>query len=128
MDELELRVYHGYRDALRKLWDRLSSNEPSYRGLPVILVDYHEWEVFYFEDEYKAQSFLDDNYTSWDEEPPYGEDEDLIIFKFYSEEDMSKFPNSADQYKFYRELNGNKFYRCKTHVCFEPELIINVSF
>jgi hypothetical protein len=132
MDELDLQIYHGYRDALRKVISRLSQldKEPHntlYRRLPVILVDYHAWEVHYFEDEYKAQDFAQEKYSSWDDEPPNGDDEELIVFKFYSEKDLDDFPHSTRKAKLWRKINGKKFYRLKTFVHFEPELIINVS-
>jgi hypothetical protein len=134
MDELDLQVYHGYRDALSKLKGRFEylARKPhlmKYLGtLPVILVDYKAWEVHYFEDESRAQSHLDENHTHWDEEPPNGDDDELVIFKFFNEGHMENFIHSAKDYKFYREVEGHKFYRCKTMVQFEPELIINVSF
>lgn len=132
MDELDLNVYHGYRDAVKRVIGRLTylSTKPYisiHNRLPCILVDYHKWDVFYFDDQYKAKDFLEANYSSWDDEPPNGGDDDLVIFKFHSEKDMEDFPYTTNGAKLWREINGMKFYRSRSFVNFEPELIINIS-
>lgn len=56
--------------------------------------------------------------TKWDDNPPDGEDEDLILLKYWRQE---------YNYVFYKEIIEGKYYRQRSFVSFERELIINVS-
>lgn len=127
MDTLDLNVYHGFRDALVKIKERLSKSNPPHYRLPIILADYYRWEVTYFEDEYKAVEHLEKHHSDWDDGPPQGEDEELVVYKFYTETEKLSYPIRCRGAKYFGEYGGIKYYRTRTYVSFEPELIINIS-
>jgi hypothetical protein len=127
LDELDSRVYYGYKDATRKAVKNIAEDNLKWNNMPIILVDFYSWEVFYFEDEYEAKEHLEKHNTQWDDEPPNGEDEELVIFKYCTEEEKKKFEFTYRNFTFYKEINGKRIYRQRSFVEFEPELIINVS-
>lgn len=126
MDQLDSRVYYGLKDAIRKVEKNISEDNLKWNNMPIILIDFHKWDVFYFEDEYTAKELLEKNYSSWDDEPPNGEDEDLVLLKYCTEEEKNKFEYTYRNYKFYKEINGKRIYKERSIVEFEPELVINV--
>lgn len=126
MDVLESRVYNELKDAYRKAVKNIKEETLNWNNLPIIFIDFYAWEVFYFEDEHDAQEHIESNNTDWDDSPPEGEDEELILIKFCNENSKKSFPYIYKDYKFFKEINGEKFYRGKSHVEFEPELVINV--
>lgn len=126
MDHLDSRIYNGYKDAVRKAVKNIVEDNLPWNNMPLILVDYHEWNVHYFEDEYAAKEHLENKYSSWDDEPPNGEDEDLVLIKYCTEEEKTKLDYTYRNYEFYKEVKGKKLYKERSSVEFEPELIINV--
>ena len=70
MDELDSRVYYGLKDAIRKAEKNIANDNLKWNNMPMILIDFYSWEVFYFEDEYAARDHLEKNNTQWDDEPP----------------------------------------------------------
>lgn len=127
MDELDSDVYYGYKESMRKAIKNISEDNLLWGQMPVILVDFHRWEVFYYENDLKAEDEIQNSHgVDW-EEPPDGDDEDLIIFKFCTEREKTELKYTHKNYKFYKEVNDKKIYRERTLVNFEPELIINVS-
>lgn len=127
MDELDSRVYYGLKEALRKADAALGKGISYSWKYPVILIDLWCWEVFYFDDESDALEHLQKNNTEWDDSPPDGEDEELIILKYCSTLQKEDYPHTNSNYKPYKEINGMMHYRERSFVSFEPELIINVS-
>jgi len=126
MDELDSRVYNGLRDSIRRAVKNISKDKLSWHEMPIILVDFHRWEVTYFEDEYDAQNHVIEHHTTdWDE-PPEGEDEELVLIKYCTQYHKDTWTNLYESYKFYKEVNGIKIYREVSFVEFEPELLINV--
>jgi hypothetical protein len=126
MDELDSRVYYGVKDSLRKAIKNISEENLKWNNMPIILIDFHSWDVFYFEDEYQAKDFIQENHTTGWDEPPSGEDENLILYKFCTEEEKNRLEYTHRDYEFFKEVNGKKIYREKSFVEFEPELVINV--
>jgi hypothetical protein len=126
MDELDRRVFNGLKEAIRKAERNISEDSLKWNNMPIILIDFHRWEVFYFEDEYEAKENLEKCYSQWDDEPPNGEDEELILFKYCTEEEKNKLSYTYRNYKFYKEVNGKRIYKERSFVEFEPELVINV--
>lgn len=127
MDELDSRVYYGIKDNIRKAIKNIVEDNLKWNNKPIILIDFHGWDVFYFEDEYQAKDYIQQHHaTGWDE-PPNGDDEELILYKFCDEKDKTELEYTHRNYKFYKEINGKKIYREKSFVNFEPELIINVN-
>ncbi len=127
MDELDSRVYYGIKDNIRKAIKNIAEDNLKWNNMPVILIDFRCWDVFYFEDEYQAKDQIYDMYgNAWDE-PPEGDDEELILYKFCTEKEKNKFEFSYRNYKFFKEINGKKIYREKKFVNFEPELVININ-
>lgn len=125
MDRLGSQMYYSFKDAIRELLFALNDNDYHPHLLPVVIVDFYSWDAHYFEDEYDAQKYLKENRTDWDDQPPEGEDEDLVVWKFCIDQDKQNYPLLYKDYKFWREINGEKFYRKRGFVIFEPELIVN---
>lgn len=127
MDELDSNVYYGIKVALRKVVKNISEDNLKYNRMPIVLIDFYKWEVFYFEDKYDAQEFLEEHYSNWDDEPPEGEDEELILLKFCTDREKLQYEHIFKGYKFYKQINGKNIYRERSFVKFEPELVINIS-
>lgn len=127
MDRLDSRVYYGLKDALRKVVKNISEEELPWGEFPLILIDFWSWEVFYFENESDAIEHIEKNNVEWDDSPPDGEDEELIILKYCTQEFKDNYPSLYEDYVFFKEINEEKYYRQRSFVSFEPELIINVS-
>lgn len=126
MDALESTMYYGLKDSLRKAVKNIAEGNLKWNNMPIILIDFYQWDVFYFEDEYEAKDFISEHHTTdWDEAPE-GEVEELILYKFCTESEKKKLKHTYQTYTFYKEMNGEKIYREKSFVSFEPELIINV--
>ncbi len=64
--------------------------------------------------------------NDWDDEPPEGENEDLIVIKYYDEEIRNKWSHIEEKTKFYKEINGIKYYKQRSFVECEPDLVINI--
>lgn len=127
MDRLDANIYYGLKESFRKAIKNISDGNLTWGEMPVILIDYYNFEVFYFESENDAEEHLKEHNTEWDDSPPEGEDEELIIIKYCDQEHKEKYKNTYKDYKFLKEINGVKIYRRKSFVEFEPELIINVG-
>ncbi len=68
MDELDSRVYYGIKDNLRKAIKNIAEDNLKWNNMPIILVDFHSWDVFYFEDEYQAKDHIHEHHaTGWDD-------------------------------------------------------------
>ena len=126
MDQLDSNVYYGLKECIRNAVKKISSGELSWHEMPMILVDFYDWSVWYFDGERDATDHIEKEYTTdWDE-PPHGEDEELVLIKYCTQYHMERWNSSYKDYKFYKEINGVKIYRKVSYVEFEPELIINV--
>lgn len=127
-DQLDARVFDGLKDAIRKA-DKAYKNRMNHYTwkFPVILVDFNEWDVHYFEDEYLAREHVSKVCNQWDDEPPNEEQEDMIILKFITETRAQEFPHTHKGARFHKEINGERIYVQKSLVYCEPELSIRVT-
>lgn len=126
-DHLDERVFSGLKNAIRKADKAYQNKLNSYTyTFPVILIDFNEWEVYYFNDEFEAQDHVSKVCNEWDDEPPSDEQEEMVILKFISQNRKIKFPHTYKDARLHKEINGEKIYIVKSLVRCEPDLTINV--
>lgn len=126
MDILDSQVYYGLKESIRKAVKNISEEKLAWHEMPIILVDFYQWEAIYFNDEYEAKDYVEKHHTSGFDEAPEGKDEELVLIKYCTQYHKDKWDTLYSNYKFYKEVNGEKLYREVTFVEFEPELVINV--
>lgn len=126
MDQLDSNVYNGLKESIRRAVKNIANDNTHWSDMPIILVDYRGWEVVYFENETSAIQHIKKTHVDGWDEPPSGEDDELVLIKFCTQYQKERWDSLYGKYKFYKEINGKKIYREKTCVSFEPELIINV--
>ena len=125
MNRFESKFYYSFKKAIREAIEDIPAQELSIGRSPVILVDYHLYTCRYFQSMHQALTHIENVHTSWEDEPPSGEDEYLVVFKFCSEAQKASEKALYSNYRFFRKINGVNIYRQKSFVEFEPETIVN---
>ncbi|MEK5038793.1 hypothetical protein [Sporosarcina sp. FSL K6-3457] len=120
----DFATYSNIKSAIKTAAELVSQGHAR-KQEPIILIDYHNWDVIVFEEKSEAEKHLE-KYAEWDDSPPDGDDEELILIKYCGGHDKREYPNLYKNYQFYKSLNGVDIYREKSFVSFEPELIINI--
>lgn len=118
-------TYSNIKKAVKTAAELVSQGD-AWNQEPIILIDYHNWDVLVFKEKSEAENHLE-KYAEWDDSPPEGDDEELILIKYCGGYDKRKYPSFYEDYTFYKNLNGVDIYRQKSFVSFEPELIININ-
>lgn len=124
MDKLDAQLYYSLKKSIRKAYESVVEEDEQ----PIVLIDYHNYEALCFYDDYDVEMHITDQHLSdCPEDIRDGEDEELIVYKYCSEEEKERFPYIYRNYYFVKEIDGIKIYRDVSLVAFEPELIINVN-
>lgn len=120
MEKYEKIMYSTLKDSIRKAYDDVMNERYNPYSPPVVLIDFHGWEAFYFQYDHEAEDYLEESYAD-DFETQDGEDEELIIYKYCSEDDKKENEVFFRDYKLVKEINGTMIYRKKSLVAFETE-------
>jgi hypothetical protein len=125
-DKLDKELFHSVKAALREAIGIIKETKADWYHMPLVLIDFYRWEAKCFKDEYEAKEHIQEKHATDYDEPPSGEDEDLIIIKFCDDYAKTKWDILYEDYKFFKEIDGRKIYHKRQYVEFEPELVINV--
>lgn len=125
MDRLDSRLFNSTKDALKNL--QISISEGDYFvDLPVIVIDFGNYESKFFRDPSDAEEWI--NKQEWDSgEPTEGEADYYLVLLHETEDKVKKYPMVYDDYKFWKEINGTRIWRKRSVPEIEFETILNVS-
>lgn len=125
MERLDSRLFNSTKDALRKLREAIRE-EDYFVELPVIVIDFADFESKYFKDPSNAEEFIEKR--EWDSgEPTEGEDDYFLVLLHQTEEMIKSYPSLYEDYKFWKEIDGTKVWRKRSVPEIEFETIMNVS-
>lgn len=128
MKDLDASMYDQLNKAYREVQEYFRSIGDDQYKQPIIILDYYSEGVHFFPRESEAVAYIEETHTNdWSDEPPSGEDEELVVIKFCGEKPKNRWETSFKDYKPYKEVNGNMIYSKRTLVDFEPEIMINVQ-
>ena len=127
MNQLDSNMYYSLKTALRTAVENMKEDKLLWGEYPVILIDFHAFEAICFENESQTEDHLQKYAENWDDGPPEGEDEELIVYKFCDEKSRLRWPSLYRDYKFYKEINGAPIYRKKSIVSFEPYTRVSIT-
>lgn len=127
MDRLDAKMYNTLKSALRQVKQVIEDDELVWGDYPVVVVDFHEWDATFFETDSAAEDYLQEKYAdNWDEGPPDGEDEELIVYRFCDHQEKETYASIRKDYKLLWTINGQPIYRNRVNVLFEPHTVVSV--
>ncbi|ARK25984.1 hypothetical protein SporoP37_15770 [Sporosarcina sp. P37] len=117
--------------AIKKAVEQIVTSD-SWDQCPVVVVDYHNWAVIKFDDDFDAQEYLERycNLSDWcDRELPYNgeDDEEIVVIKYCGGYVKKTHPLVYKDYKFFKEIDGVEIYRKKILANFEASVSMSVN-
>ena len=109
MEGFNRKMYNEGKEALRNVIKCLEADE-YLLSEPAIIIDCDKETVLYFESKYEAGRYCESQYSEKN-----GNDLEVVLF-FHQEDTKYTFTYKGN--KFYREIDGARFYRLRKRVTF----------